>query len=123
MTKTNKRTLTIVEMRNGLCTLQEIGDTFGITRERVRQILEAENCTTGRMPQRRRKDCTAGHVPHKAVAVAELEPTKRVFEMSVEELREEARRLRAIKSAHRATKRANMLSVIALWIKRKKKEQ
>jgi DNA-directed RNA polymerase sigma subunit (sigma70/sigma32) len=37
---TQKRDEKILEMRKNKMTLQEIGNTFGITREAVRQILE-----------------------------------------------------------------------------------
>ena len=37
---TQKRDEKVLEMRKNKMTLQEIGNTFGITREAVRQILE-----------------------------------------------------------------------------------
>jgi hypothetical protein len=116
MSANDERTLTIVEMRKRGNTLQEIGNTFGITRERVRQILEAEN------PRYQAQRAYLKAATRAQLEAAKSEPTKRLFEMSVEELRNEARRLRAIKSTRGATKRAAMLEVIPLWIKRQREK-
>jgi hypothetical protein len=75
---TNQRDSTIVKMRNGGNTLQEIGDVFGISRERVRQILLAEKVAPMRGQSRRIRKRTHADIIRNAQAAAKAKAKRRI---------------------------------------------
>ena len=52
MLKVDKQDIINSRLHNPCATLQQIGDKYGITRERVRQILESENLNTTHWKQK-----------------------------------------------------------------------